>query len=239
MSDVLDKKNAEEMILLEKLKFEEKAMIIRKSVESIKEAELHLIKDLLFESELINFEEMEELEKKEITKWPHLILDSENEKKYDKYIEAIINKEEIKTLLKKLASKEDQPKSKELETQLKSTSNNNPAVVDWFDQDYSDLKNVALTQADASRFSTCFGAHWKDIIIELGINNNIIELELQSVGNSPQRAISNLIIKWIQKNGKYATFRKFMDALKNVQDSHHDTIEWEQVKKVLERRRSN
>ncbi|KAH9488438.1 hypothetical protein Btru_062813 [Bulinus truncatus] len=180
----------------------------------------------LFENCDITLDQMDEIQSKATRRsrteaMLKLILSKKKQKMFDTFIAAL--QEDYMHVIEKLNSTKVLQASEE------------PLPYSWFKEVPDAKKQLVLKHSDASRFSNCFGNGWETIMYSLGMKRTELELELQNVGHIKKMAITNLIIRWTQRNGRNATLQKFMDAVISGCTGDIVTIDWEDMKKVVDR----
>ncbi|KAK0067904.1 death domain-containing protein CRADD [Biomphalaria pfeifferi] len=184
------------------------------------------IVDHLFEAREITRDQIDEIESKPTKRKKteallKFILQKKKQKLYDVFVETL--KIDYIHVVDKLNATKVIPAEPKV------------APYDWFKDIPNSKKQLALRESDASRFSNCFGSGWEAIMYSLGIKKTELELELENVGHRKKQTITNLIIRWKQRNGKSATLEKFMNTVINVSIEDRVTLDWEELKKCVDR----
>ncbi|XP_013063451.2 death domain-containing protein CRADD-like [Biomphalaria glabrata] len=103
----------------------------------------------------------------------------------------------------------------------------------WFEELPDQFKQTLITDAMATRLSECFGSNWESVMLELGHTQVIIDREKQNCSNNVVRAITNLLIKWRQKQPKVATYEKLVECLESMKDGGNVNIDFNELEKII------
>ncbi|XP_059159281.1 mitogen-activated protein kinase kinase kinase A-like [Physella acuta] len=95
------------------------------------------------------------------------------------------------------------------------------------------LWSTVLTETDASRYASALGKDWDDLFLHLGFTKNEIDVELKACRKNEKRTITNLLIKWIHREGKQATHGKFLETLNTTIEYSKIEIDLEHVSRVF------
>ena len=100
-----------------------------------------------------------------------------------------------------------------------------PTVLDLRDE----VLYSVLSDPSASKVAFQIGSGWEHLMLQLGLSKVVIDRTRgQSSGESI--AITNLLIKWRQKEGRAATWRALFDALVGLGD--RISVEFEKIKLI-------
>ncbi|XP_055873335.1 uncharacterized protein LOC129923963 isoform X2 [Biomphalaria glabrata] len=246
--------------LLECFELEEMRMVLSEIVNSINDCEIKHLREKLFQEKVITLQQMDDIEddtiKKNVSDFIQRI-DSKTDMLSKVLIEFSCNFDNGQTVKDILAKKKAQSERSSDEKNVANTTENDSASsqvasddknitikeksdkydtkYDWFVKDPS-LKEMPVTQSDASKFPACFGSAWQDIMIEFGFTKNNIELARENDGYNPHKTITSLIIKWIQRNGRNATMDRFLTILK---DTEKHEIEWGILEQIVIKKKLN
>ncbi|XP_035826003.1 uncharacterized protein LOC101855728 [Aplysia californica] len=105
--------------------------------------------------------------------------------------------------------------------------------MDWMNNIPDKVLDEVIVDASASKLAFQIGTGWEHLMLQLGVGNTLIEREkAKGAAGDGTTTVTNLLIRWRQKEGKAASWRHFFLVLKDLYEDDAISVELENVIKI-------
>uniref|UniRef100_A0A2C9L9E6 Death domain-containing protein n=1 Tax=Biomphalaria glabrata TaxID=6526 RepID=A0A2C9L9E6_BIOGL len=116
------------------------------------------------------------------------------------------------------------------------TSKNEPYT--WFYNLPKEQRERPVISEDVAFLGYCLGNDWRNIILSIGLGFGEIEIaeaDYKSANGDAVHVPTQLLMRWIQRNGSKATFATLIDKFKLFEKVNPGFINWDDIKTIFTR----